>query len=230
MLVAAAVCPHPPLIVPELAGAAAPELDGLRAACAAAIRAVLAVDHDLLVVVGGDERTTAYGGQPAGTLAPWGVDVRVGEGEPVLPLSLTIGRWLLDAQRTGVGTTGEVAFQGVASGASAEECLALGAALVDGRRIALLVMGDGSACLTEKSPGFLHPAAGPYNDEIARALAEADAGALAAMDPERAAELWVGGRAALQVLAGAADGVELRPELLEDSAPYGVGYFVATWT
>jgi hypothetical protein len=28
-----AVCPHPPLLVPEVACGAAPELDGLRAAC-----------------------------------------------------------------------------------------------------------------------------------------------------------------------------------------------------
>ncbi|MEV4164721.1 hypothetical protein [Nonomuraea dietziae] len=246
MLVAAAVCPHPPLIVPELAGAAAPELDGLRAACAAAIGAVLAVDHDLLVVVGSDERTRAYGGQAAGTLGPWGVDVRVGEGEPVLPLSLTIGRWLLAMQPTGeptseptggtaggrVGTAAagrRLMFQGVASDASVAECLALGAELVEGRRTALLVMGDGSACLTEKSPGYLHPAAGPYNEEIVRALAEADTGALAAMDPAEAAALWVAGRAALQVLAGAAEGAALRPALLDESSPYGVGYFVATW-
>ncbi|GAA3474939.1 hypothetical protein [Nonomuraea roseola] len=274
MLVAAAVCPHPPLIVPELAGAAAPELDGLRAACAAAIGAVLAVDHDLLVVVGSDERTRAYGRQAAGTLGPWGVDVRVGEGEPVLPLSLTIGRWLLTKQPTNEptrepagepnagaagepageptigaadeptgeptgGTDGEpdgtaaggrgLVFQGVASDASVAECLALGAKLVEGRRTALLVMGDGSACLTEKSPGYLHPAAAPYNEEIVRALAEADTGALAAMDPAQAAALWVAGRAALQVLAGAAEGTALRPALLDESSPYGVGYCVATW-
>ncbi|MFC7720085.1 class III extradiol ring-cleavage dioxygenase family protein [Nonomuraea recticatena] len=258
--------PAPPLIVPELAGAAAPELDGLRAACAAAIGAVLAVDHDLLVVVGSDERTRAYGGQAAGTLGSWGVDVRVGEGEPVLPLSLTIGRWLLAMQPTNEPTSesageptsesaGEPAgeptsestggtaagrvgtaaagrglmFQGVASDASVAECLALGAELVEGRRTALLVMGDGSACLTEKSPGYLHPAAGPYNEEIVRALAEADTGALAAMDPAEAAALWVAGRAALQVLAGAAEGAALRPALLDESSPYGVGYFVATW-
>ncbi|MFC6894927.1 hypothetical protein ACFQGX_05370 [Nonomuraea dietziae] len=287
-------------------GAAAPELDGLRAACAAAIGAVLAVDHDLLVVVGSDERTRAYGGQAAGTLGPWGVDVRVGEGEPVLPLSLTIGRWLLARQpnteaagdpisqpmtgapgeptseaagepnagapgepvsqpttgapgepisqpttgapgeptseptseptggtaggRGGTAAAGRgLMFQGVASDASVAECLALGAELVQGRRTALLVMGDGSACLTEKSPGYLHPAAVPYNEEIVRALAEADTGALAAMDPAEAAALWVAGRAALQVLAGAAEGAALRPALLDESSPYGVGYFVATW-
>ncbi|HEV3398484.1 MAG TPA: hypothetical protein VG693_04265, partial [Actinomycetes bacterium] len=46
--VAAAVVPHPPLLVPELAGAAAPELDPLRAACQEALATVVAA-ADLLV-------------------------------------------------------------------------------------------------------------------------------------------------------------------------------------
>ncbi|MEU7899426.1 hypothetical protein AB0B45_42070 [Nonomuraea sp. NPDC049152] len=225
MLVAAAVCPHPPLLVPALAGAAAPELDDLRAACAAAVEAMLAVEHDSLVVVGGGETTRPYGGRPAGTLRPWGVDVRAGEGDPVLPLSLTIGRWLL-GDRAG----GRAAFHEVAFDAGTDECLRLGERLVADGRTALLVMGDGSARLTEKAPGYLDPAAPPYNEGVARALAEGDAGALAALDPEEAAELWVGGRAAFQVLAGAAGSAGLRAELLESTSPYGVGYFVATWT
>ncbi|MGV9303075.1 hypothetical protein ACWDLG_06875 [Nonomuraea sp. NPDC003727] len=225
MLVAAAVCPHPPLLVPALAGAAAPELDGLRAACAAAVEATLAVEHDRLMVVGGGQTTTAYGGQPAGTLRPWGVDVRVGEGDPVLPLSLTIGRWLL-----GDEVAERAAFHEIAFDAEPGECLRLGERLVAEGRTALLVMGDGSACLTEKAPGYLDPAAQPYNDAIAAALGAGDAGTLAALDRDEAAGLWVAGRAAFQVLAGAAEGTAPRgARLLESIAPYGVGYFVATW-
>lgn len=222
MLVAAAVCPHPPLIVPELAGAAAPELDGLRAACAAALAAVRAAGPDLLLVVGGADGTREYAGESAGSLRPWGVDITAGTGEPVLPLSLTIGRWLLGDAPDG--------FQSVAFDAATSDCLALGERLVAGRRTALLVMADGSACLTEKAPGYLDPAARPYQDGIVEALAKADPAALAALDRAEAAGLWVAGRAALQVLAGAAAGRRMRPDLLSDSAPYGVGYFVATWT
>jgi hypothetical protein len=50
--VAAAVLPHPPLLVPELAGDAAPELEPLRAACRQALAAVIAT-ADLTIVVGG---------------------------------------------------------------------------------------------------------------------------------------------------------------------------------
>lgn len=226
VLVAAAVCPHPPLIVPELAGAAAHELDGLRAACREALAELDAAAADRLVVVGGAESAGSYGGRSAGTLRPWGVDVTVGEGEPVLPLSLTIGRRLLGERRAD-------GFEAVAFDAEPAACLALGEALAREGRVSLLVMADGSARLTPKSPGYHDPAAQPYNDLVVRAVADADAAALARLDPGEAAELWVAGRAALQVLAGAA-GREgsggFKGRLLADAAPYGVGYFVATWT
>ncbi|WP_433254175.1 class III extradiol dioxygenase subunit B-like domain-containing protein [Streptosporangium sp. CA-135522] len=220
MLVAAAVCPHPPLLVPELAGAAAPELDELRAACAVAMDALRAAGPDVIVVVGGADRSGAYGADAAGSLAPWGVDVRVGAGEPVLPLSLSVGRWLLERQ--GMAVSG---FHAVPFDASAETCAALGERLagVPGR-VGMLVMADGSARLTEKSPGYLDERAQPYNAAIVAALARAE---VPALDPREAAELWVAGRAALQVLAGA--GGRLNGEILYDDAPYGVGYFVARW-
>jgi hypothetical protein len=222
VLIAAAVCPHPPLLVPELAGAAAPELDGLRAACAAAVAAVRAAGAEALVVVGAGERTREYGASAAGSLHPWGVDVRTGDGEPVLPLSLTVGRWLLGAAPD--------RFQAIAQDAPAAECLALGERLAAGRRTALLVMADGSAKLSEKAPGYLDPAAPPYQERWSKALAEADAAALAALDPAEAEALWAGGRAALQVLAGAAGGAALAGRPLAELAPYGVGYSVAVWT
>ncbi|GII86479.1 hypothetical protein Ssi03_44690 [Sphaerisporangium siamense] len=227
MLVAAAVCPHPPLIVPGLAGEASPELEPLRLACVAAVRSLAAARPDTLITVGGADATRSYAGDAAGGLAPWGGDVRVGSGPPVLPLSLTIGRWLLDLAGAGV----PAAHQAVASDASSGECARLGRALAArGERVALLVMGDGSARLTVKSPGYLHPAAAGYDRALVRALGGADAGALAALDPAEAEELWVAGRAAFQVLAGAAGDRRMTGEALYDEAPYGVGYLVASWS
>ncbi|WP_093168145.1 class III extradiol dioxygenase subunit B-like domain-containing protein [Sinosporangium album] len=227
MLVAAAVCPHPPLMVPELAGNAAQELDELREACGKAIRALLGAEPDLVAVVGGADRPGRYGADASGTLAPWGADVRVGGGESVLPLSLTIGRWLLERE----GFDSPESFHAVAHDADPAVCLDLGQALASGlRRVALLVMGDGSARLTEKSPGYLHPGARPYDDMLAGALAGADVETLAALDPAEAAELWVAGRAAFQVLAGATEeGSAMTGRLLYRAEPYGVSYAVALW-
>lgn len=55
MLVAASVCPCPPLLVPQVAAGAAPELDAARAACTDALGVLAAARPDLLVVVGPTE-------------------------------------------------------------------------------------------------------------------------------------------------------------------------------
>ncbi|MFF4773536.1 class III extradiol dioxygenase subunit B-like domain-containing protein [Microtetraspora fusca] len=234
MLVAAAVCPHPPLIVPELAGSAASELDPLRTACTEALRSLVRSRPDVIVVLGGAERSASYPADAAGTLRPWGVDVRVGRGDPVLPLSLTVGRWLLDHAEL-PGTVPAVRSEAVAFDAPPDECAALGAKISRvGDRVAVLAMGDGSARLTEKSPGYLRPAAAPYDEMLADALGNARVDRLAALDPVEAAGLWVAGRAAFQTLAAAsiAEGGPggLRGELLYKDAPYGVGYLVARWS
>jgi hypothetical protein len=54
MLIAAGVCPHPPLLVPEVTGASDPgvrELRRLRVACREAVAVLLGAAPDLLVVV-----------------------------------------------------------------------------------------------------------------------------------------------------------------------------------
>lgn len=234
MLVAAAVCPHPPLIVPELAAGAAGELEPLRAACDAAVAGLLAVRPDRLVVVGTGPETAEFPKGGAGSFSPYGVNlsVRLGAGgsgdiEERLPLSLAIAAWLLGRTPVDVPVSGLA----VARDTAAADCLASGAELASGdERVALLVMGDGSACRTEKAPGYLDARAAAYDAAAALALANADLPALAALDPELSDELWVSGRAAWQLLAGAADGAELTGRLTYDEAPYGVGYFVAQWS
>ncbi|MEV0940173.1 hypothetical protein AB0I90_07335 [Micromonospora wenchangensis] len=250
-LLAAAVCPHPPLIVPELAGAAAPELAELRAACAAAVAALYAAGADTVVLVGAGERTTELALPRRGSFAPWGLPLTVGlataGGDPVppsgdvepvsppaddepLPLSLLVGAWLVD--RTAPPAPTAWRMVSVASDEPADRCAALGAGLrVDGPW-ALLVLGDGSACHGPKAPGYDDPRAGAYDEGVARALADADADALLGLDPELSAQLRVAGRPAWQVLAGAVRtaGGDWHGELRHHGVPYGVGYLVASWT
>lgn len=234
-LVAAAVCPHPPLLVPELAGAAAPELAELRDACAAAVAGLLAADPDELLLVGDGPTTTRFDPADSGSLRAYGLDraVRLWKvncaGAERLPLSLTIGAWLLGR----IGTELPRTARSVAADASPDECAELGAALMadSERRTALLVLGDGSACRGTRAPGYDDPRAEPYDEGVARALADADTAALLGLDPMVGAELRVAGRASWQVLAGAvrAAGGDWRGELRHYSVPYGVAYFVASW-
>ena len=221
-LVAAAVCPHPPLLVPEVAAGAAGELDELRAACRTALAYVTAAAVDSLIVLGGDTQTVRRTPPYGGTLSPWGLDVPIGDRiEQPLPLSLLIGVWL---------APGADILQSVATDAGPEHCVELGKRLaMEDERVGLLVLGDGSARRGEKAPGYADPRAEDFDSAVALALATADTEALLALDVDLAAQLMVAGRAPWQVLAGAADAPFGTAELLFTGAPYGVAYHVASW-
>lgn len=239
MLVAAAVCPCPPLLVPDVAAGAAHELDVARAACTDALGVLAASRPDRLLVVG----PTGQGGREPYPQGTWGsfrgfgvdLDVCLGSGdagaaaaERELPPSLAVAAWLLE--RTGWFRT-PVAGLGVGESLAAERCVDVGRE-IGGRseRAALLVMGDASACRTLKAPGYLDERAAGFDEEVGRALGAADLAALKALDVELAYELKVSGRAPWQVLAGAAESAGLAGALLYEDAPYGVGYVVATWS
>jgi len=254
MLIAGAVCPHPPLLIPAALGAAASdppaELRTVTEAAAQAVERLIAARPGLIAVVGGGPVDREYGPAAAGGLHDYGVDVTVGTGEPVLPLSLTVGRWLLEcagalepagaaANVAGGGAEpggGPVAvlFQAVAQRASPGDCVKLGMVLAErAPRVALLAMGDSCARPAREAPGVPDLPAQEYDEDVAEALAAADARWLARLDPARDSELVVAGRAAWQVLAGAAGGRarghRLQGRLLCMSAPYGVTYLVASW-
>lgn len=231
MLIAAAVCPHPPLLVPEVAAGAAYELQRLRAACDEAVGRLVRAEPDLLVVVGAGGRTVSHGPAAGGGLAPYGVPVEVGPPPRVLPLSLTIGRWLVERVDGGLPPGSQLRFQEVAADTEPGVCAALGGKLAAAAsRVALLAMADGSARREERAPGFgADPRAIPFDAAVAQALASADTTALAGIDPFEVEELKVAGRPAWQVLAGAAEGRRFAAELLADEAPYGVAYQVAAW-
>jgi hypothetical protein len=76
VLVAAAVCPHPPLLVPEATGASGagdPELVRLRTACGCAVGSLRAANLDLIVAVGSAPRTAEYPPQATASLKEFGV-------------------------------------------------------------------------------------------------------------------------------------------------------------
>jgi hypothetical protein len=237
MLVAAAVCPCPPLLVPDVAAGAAPELDAARAACTDALGVLAAARPGRLVVVGPVESagSETYPEGTRGSFRGFGVDldVRLGpdEGTPAarpLPYALAVAAWLLE--RTG-WSGAPVEGLGVGDRLAPERCAGIGRDLAAGaERVALLVMGDASACRTLKAPGYLDERAAPFDAEVARTLGTADVAALTALDTGLARELRASGRAPWQVLAGAAEGADLGGSLLYEDAPYGVGYIVATWS
>jgi hypothetical protein len=239
MLIAAAVCPHPPLLVPAATGASGPglaELERLRAVCVRAVADLAAESPDLIAVVGGAPRTTEYAPDAPASLREFGIPFAIGEvsaDPPVLPLSLTIARWLLAQAApdgTDVGPPPPTVWWGIAADAPPGECRVLGEKLAAlAPRVALLAMGDGPGRRARGIEAAPDPAADRYDAQVAAALAAADPAALAALDPGQDGDLFIAGRAAWQVLAGAAAGDPFDAQLHYAAAPFEVTYFVASW-
>lgn len=233
--VGAVVAPSTPLLLPGVGGGRGDRVvaDVLQRVLSD-IAAVQALSPRRWVVVGGvsspvvdteADRRIARISSVTAALAPW--PDRTSAGPATLPLSLAVGRHLLSA--AGVDLT--VDLVGVGFDASPRSCLDLGSATaVDGT--ALLVIGDGAARRTRRSPGDFDERAEPFDTVIEKALQEGDPGALAGMDPGVAADLMVGGRAALQVLAGAFTDRRPTPSPagLLATDPLGLRYWVTSWT
>jgi hypothetical protein len=243
MLETAVVLPNPPVLVPEVAAGAAPELDRLRTACSDALKAVLHAWEsgcELVLVGVGAERETFHPGA-LGTFAGFGVPVTTtlpgrtiegAEDQRRLPLSLTVGAWLMNQVAPWSSAERAVSAVSVPGDLAPSEALAVGRDIAaSAAGVAVVVMGDGSSALSLKAPGYLVQGAQDWQDEVTSAIANADVDALAAISPEDAVRFGATGRAAWQVLAGAAgESREWHAELLATEDRYGVAYLVARWS
>lgn len=230
MLVAACLCPHPPLLLPGVCLAEPDWLDELRAACASAVRRLIAARPERVVVVGGASTRGSWDETAGGTMAPFGaVGVRAGGPDDVLPLALTVGAHLLDV----AGWTGPRGYLALDALAPAAEQAATGRGAVAGpARTALLVLGDGSAKRSTRAPGYLDHRAAGFDRVAVEALRTRDAPSLFGLDHVLAEQLWVAGVAGWRALAGAwsVESPQSAPGVVQyDAAPLGVGYFVITW-
>ncbi|MBE7004731.1 MAG: AmmeMemoRadiSam system protein A [Ruminococcaceae bacterium] len=109
------------------------------------------------------------------------------------------------------------------------ECLARAVEAL-GRRAAFVASGDLSHKLRAEGPyGFAQE--GPvYDEQVTAAMTSGDFLRFLTMDAalcDRAAEC---GQRSFQIMAGALDGLAVKPELLSHEGPFGVGYGVAVFT
>jgi hypothetical protein len=225
MITVAALVSHPPLLFRELGGLSDPVAE-LRTAALEAVQAVGdAADH--VVVVGPAEEARAWESGTGADVGRFG-----GPGErpcrPGLPLPLGVGARLLEE----AGWTGPVDLVSVHSSASQEEVDVLADSLARRPgRTGLLLLGDGSARRGPTAPGYVDERAFPWDDAVARALAEGDAASLDALDVPLAEELMVHGSASFRLLGavGLRCGPPSRSALTYRGDPFGVTYVTAVW-
>ena len=223
MLSAIAIVPSAPVMVPELASAAAAELVDLRKAVFAAAAAL--PPRWIAIGVGpGDE---VIGPERAGTFAGYGVDLPVGlspgatdTGE--LPLCALVAGWLRGEVDPQASVQVQVSHGDLDDEAALDRGRRLRAEIDDtGDAVGVVVVADGVHTLTPPAPGGYDPDSIPVQAALDNALAGGDAAALAQLP--RA----VVGRVAYQVLAGL--GTPRSARELYRGAPYGVGYFAGVW-
>jgi len=237
VIIAAALCPAPPLLARELTGAD-PVLPELRTACLDATTTLLAAGPDLVAVVGVAAQTRGWDSSRRLDLAPYAPALRSAgtgpgeadgnlEGAAPIPLPLGLAGRLLDQ----VGYRADRALHSVSERAPAWDCAAMGAQLAsEADRVALLVMADGSARRGVKAPGHLDERSAPFDAEVERAIRAGDIAGLLALDADLAHELMATGRPAWQVLAGALAGRQPACDVLYSGDPFGVAYLVAALT
>ncbi len=226
MLSAIAVIPSAPVLVPELAGAAAAEVAELRAAMIAAVSAL----PPRWVAVGVSAVDGVVGPNSVGTFAGFGVDLTVrlspqAGGEPIdMPLCALIAGWI----RAQAQPDAQAQVRVYAAHHDAQTALEFGRQLrteIDraDEPTGVLIVADGANTLTSSAPGGHHPDDVDVQRALDDALASGDASALTRL-PEQ-----VGGRVAFGVLAGLAGPAPRSAKELYRAAPYGVGYFTGIW-
>lgn len=233
MITHAIVTPHPPLLVPELVPGAVESTAAVREASLAAVRR-LAAAADTWLAIGVDTEQRTIDPDTRGSFRGFGVDVGVTltaqERERgtsrCLPLPALIAGWLREQ-----GGARHVQVELLPETIGHTECLGLGEQLAATEdEFGLLVLGDGSSRHPGAPAGWEDQRAEDFDGQVRAALETGDVDTLLSIDAELARELGAQGRAAWQVLAGAAQATpHWTTELLYSAAPFGVAYHVAVW-
>lgn len=227
VLSAVVLTPSAPVLVPELAGAAAVEVADVRAAMLAA--AAELPDRWIAVGVGAGDQVIDPDAR--GTFAGYGVDVGVAlspdasAGVRALPLCALFAGWL----RGQANPAAHVQVRVYDADHDPATAVDYGRALrveIDGigEPVGVLVVADGANTLTPAAPGGYDPDAASRQAALDDALATGDVAALKALTG------GIVGRVGYQVLAGLVEPGPRTAKELVRGAPYGVGYFVGTWT
>ncbi|MCV7257032.1 hypothetical protein [Mycobacterium shimoidei] len=226
MLGAIAIVPSAPVLVPELAGAAAEELTDLRTATIAAAASL----PQRWIAVGVADDAGVYGPRSVGTFAGFGADVTVGlspglTGQPAdLPLCALFTAWLREQAQPDASAEVRVFPADLAVDAAQASGRQLRAEIEPAAEpIGVLIVADGATTLSAAAPGGYRPDDIEVQLGLDEALACGDVVALTKLPYQ------IVGRVAFQVLAGLTEPTPRSAKELYRGSPYGVGYFAGIW-
>jgi hypothetical protein len=258
VIVAAALCPAAPLLVPGLADALAAEVPQLVAAATRAADYLVAVADRLLVLTVGRRTEAPYpvpsdlGANPFGRAAgaPPAAGALPGDGRPLHDPALWVARalvgparliaWQVGPEAPAAGSAGEPT-----AGSAGEPTAGSAGAPVDRRTpagfgetfradpdaIGVLVLADGAICHGADAPAAEDPRALPFDDALHAALGAdpAELGRWSRGNADLGAALGATAPAALAVLAELLVGADWTARAEDFGHPFGVGYHVARW-
>lgn len=226
VLSAIAIVPSAPVMVPELAAGAAPELADLRDAVFTAVAGL----PSRWIAVGVGRSDQSFGPHHSGTFGGYGVDLQVmlsaeAASDPVaLPLCALIAGWVRGAARADASVEVRVFADDHGPDAALARGGRLRAEIGDaGDAVGVLVVADGANTLTPVAPGGFDPDSVPVQAALDDALAGGRTEPLTRL-PDA-----VVGRVAYQVLGGLVGTGPRSAKELYRGAPYGVGYFAGLW-
>lgn len=224
-VIAAALIPAAPLLIPELVGDDIARDEDLRREVRSAVAWLCDSAADATITIVGSGPAP---GDTTGTwdLAGFGVRQRGAPDASALPASLGVAAYFLDEASSSQARR----YVSVTGSMTPQQCAEVGRRLAIGAPTALLIVGDGTARRDEKAPGYLDPRAADWDGRALQALSDMDVESLLALDPAEATELWADGRAPWQVLAGAAASSPLRGGIRLADTRYGVQYCVGRWS
>ncbi len=107
-------------------------------------------------------------------------------------------------------------------------CIAQTAEKLD-RRTVFVASGDLSHKLTETGPYGFAPEGPEFDGQVTQAMRDGDFARFLSFDADFCDAAAECGLRSFQIMAGALDGVAVKPELLSYEGPFGVGYGVATF-
>lgn len=202
MLVFAAICPHPPIILPEIGG---PELAKIKKTVTAMrkLATIFEKSRPQKVIIISPHPTPQHGAQ-----VPLYYLMKNLQDLPVKELSITFDSYKNHYQ------------WGKKEGRKYQK---------DSKRIAFVASGDLSHCLKADGPYGFNPAGPKFDKKMVELIKEKDIKGILNLDPtlvENAAEC---GLRSICFLFGVFDGLEYQPEILSYECPFGVGYLVANF-